>query len=468
MSKSTPNFAKMTAARSASRRQFLLGSAALSCGYFLGAARRADAVAASERLNIAAVGVGGRGADDIHDLPADEVNIVALCDCDSRSAAGSIKKYPKAKVYTDWRKMLDAEKGIDAVVVATPDHNHAIISIAAMKLGKHVYCEKPLAHSIYEARKMSQTAAEMKVATQMGTQGHAYEGSRRAVEVIRSGAIGEVRELHVWTDRPFPPGTWWAQGIERPKETPPVPKGLDWDIWLGPARERPFSPAYVPFKWRGFWDFGTGAIGDMGIHNLDTAFWALELTVPTSVEVKDCSPGFGSPAMKETAPNWSIMELNFPARGDKPAVKMMWYDGGKLPPRALLQGEPMITHDGGSLVIGSKGTLFTRTWHGGENEKDMFVILPRKEFVDYKLPAPTLPRAPGNSHHHEWVNACRGGPMSLSNFGYASVLTESLLLGNVALRVGKKIEWDVVNMRATNCPEADQFIRPEFRKGWEV
>lgn len=465
MSKSTPDFSKLTSARAASRRQFLLGSAALGCGYFLGNPRRIAAAGPSEKLNVACVGVGGRGADDIHDLPASEVNIVALCDCDARSAAGSIKKYPKAKIYTDWRKMLDAEKGIDAVTVATPDHNHAIVSIAAMRLGKHVYCEKPLAHSIYEARKMAAVAAEMKVATQMGTQGHAFEGSRRAVEVIRSGVLGEVRELHVWTDRPL---NWWPQGVGRPTGEQAVPAGLDWDIWLGPAAYRPFNEIYVPFKWRGRWDFGTGAIGDMGIHNLDTAYWGLELTRPTSVEVKDCSPALNDPAMKETAPSWSIIQLDFPARGAQPPVKMMWYDGGKLPPRELFMGEKLIGHDGGSLVIGTKGTLFTRTWHGGENERDMFVMLPRKEFMDYKLPAQTLPRAPGSSHHHEWVNACRGGPMSLSNFGYASVLTESLLLGNAALRAGKKLEWDSANMRATNCPEADQYIKPKFRKGWEV
>jgi predicted dehydrogenase len=359
--------------------------------------------------------------------------------------------------------MFDAEKGIDAVLVATPDHNHAIVSIAAMQLGKHVYCEKPLARSIYEARRMAEVAAKTGLATQMGTQGHAFEGSRRAVEVIRSGAIGEVRELHVWTDRP---AGWWPQGVGRPTETPEVPATLDWEVWLGPAPHRPYNPAYVPFTWRGFWDFGTGAIGDMGIHNLDTAYWALELTAPTSVEVKDRSPKFDDASTKETAPLWSIMELNFPARGDKPPVKMMWYDGGKLPPRELFQGEKLITKDGGSLVIGSKGTLFTRTWHGGENEKDMFVILPRKQFEGYQPPAQTIPRV--QSHHHEWVDACRGKGKTLSNFGYASVLTESLLLGNVALRTGKKIEWDAANMRATNCPEADAFIKPQFRKGWEV
>ncbi len=420
-------------------------------------------LSAADKLNIAVVGAGGRGADDIDELSKAGVNFVALCDCDQRQAANTFRRYPDAKKYSDWRKMLDAEKGIDAVVVATPDHNHAIISIAAMQQGKHVYCEKPLTHSVWEARQMAKAAAAAGVATQMGTQGHAFEGTRRAVEVIRAGGIGDVTELHVWTDRP---AGWWAQGIIRPKETPRIPQGLDWDVWLGPAPWRSYSPAYVPFAWRGFWDFGTGAIGDMGIHNLDTAFWALELGTPTQVEVKDCSPALTAAAMKETAPLWSIIEFHFPARASKPAVKMTWYDGGKLPPSELFQSEPLISKDGGSLVIGSKGTLFTRTWHGGETEADMFVLLPRKQFEGYQPPPPTLPRP--TSHHQEWVDACRGQGKSLSNFGYASVLTEALLLGNVALRTGKKLEWDALNMRAANCPEADAFIHPEFRQGWTL
>jgi predicted dehydrogenase len=280
---------------------------------------------------------------------------------------------------------------------------------------------------------------------------------------MRAGTLGDVTELHVWTDRP---AGWWPQGIARPKETPPVPKELDWDVWLGPAPERPYNPAYVPFKWRGFWDFGTGAIGDMGIHNLDTAFWGLQLGAPTSVAIKDCSPALTDPTMKETAPLWSILDLHFPARGSQPPVKMTWYDGGKLPPRELFQGEKLISKDGGSLVIGTQGTLFTRTWHGGETEEDMFVLLPRKQFAEFTPPAPTLPRP--RSHHHEWVDACLGHGQALSNFGYAAVLTESLLLGNVALRVGRRIEWDAAQMRARNAAEADAYIRPAFRKGWTL
>jgi predicted dehydrogenase len=420
-------------------------------------------IAANEKVNVAVVGAGGRGFADLMGLEGTPVNIVALCDCDLPHAAEAFKKYPQAKQYADWRKMLESERTIDAVVVATPDHHHAIISIAAMKLGKHVYCEKPLAHSIWEAREMARVATESGVATQMGTQGHAFEGSRRAVEMIRAGAIGDVRELHVWTDRP---ANWWPAGVGRPADKPPVPDGLDWDLWLGPAAERPYHPAYVPFKWRGYWDFGTGSIGDMGVHNLDTAFWGLELGLPTSVEVKESSPALGDPAMQETEPTSCTIELNFPQRNQRPAVKMTWYDGGKLPPRELFQGEKLITRDGGSLLIGSKGTLFTRTWHGGENDRNMFLLLPTKQYEGFAGPQPTIPRV--KSHYHEWISACRGEGKTLSNFEYAAVLTEALLLGNVALRTGKKITWDAAKMEAVGCPEAATMIRPEFRKGWTL
>lgn len=456
--------------RRTTRRDFMVRAAASAGGLLAGSARGTYALGSSKRdkLKIAVVGAGGRGAEDLKGVSTE--NIIALCDCDFRNAAESFSRFPDARRYQDWRQMLEKEpKNIDAVVVATPDHNHAIVSVHAMKLGKHVYCEKPLAHSIWEARQMAQVAAEKNVATQMGTQGHAFPGTRQAVDVVRSGAIGEVRELHVWTDRPK---GWWPQGVLRPTDTPPVPRGLDWDVWLGPAPYRPYHPIYVPFKWRGRWDFGTGAIGDMGIHNLDTAFWALELTAPTSVEIVDCSPAPDSPQMKESAPLWSILTLHFPARSSHPPVKMTWYDGGKLPPQDLFFGEPVPQHDGGSLLIGSKGSLLTRTWHGGENKNDWFVLLPRKQFEGYQPPAAVLPRvriAEGESaHHQEWIAACKGNGKPLSNFGYASVLTESLLLGNVALRAGKAIDWDAKQMRASNCPEADAFIRPRFREGWTL
>ncbi len=452
-----------------SRRTFLTTAAALAGAasgrrVFAGSQQAAERpLAPSDRVALAVVGAGGRGADNIRDVDTTGAQIVALCDCDEQNAAESFAKYPDARKYRDWRRMLDAEKTIDAVLVATPDHNHAIVSVAAMRLGKHVYCEKPLAHSIWEVRQMAKVASEARVATQMGTQGHAFEGTRRAVEAIRAGVIGDVAELHVWTDRP---AGWWPQGVLRPSDAPPVPATLDWDVWLGPAPERPYNPAYVPFKWRGFWDFGTGAIGDMGIHNLDTAYWALELGTPTRVSIRECSPGLTDPALKETAPLWSILDLEFPSRGSRPAVKMAWYDGGKLPPQELFHGEKLITRDGGSLIIGSKGTLFTRTWHGGETDKDMFVLLPRDRFADVTPPPPTLPRT--RSHHQEWIDACRGMTKTESPFEYAAVLSESLLLGNVALRSGEPVEWDAASMRVTNNSAAERFVTPEFRKGWQL
>ena len=442
-----------------SRRAFVGGAVGAASAMYV---RRISG--AEDRVRVAVVGCGGRGADDLNELKPTGANIVALCDADERRAAKSFSEYASARRYQDWRRMLEKEaSNIDAVVVATPDHNHAIISIAAMKLGKHVYCEKPLAHSIREARRMAAVAAEMKVATQMGTQGHAFEGTREAVEVIRSGVLGEVRELHVWTDRPK---GWWPQGVERPNDTPSVPKGLDWDVWVGPAPMRPYNPAYVPFKWRGWWDFGTGAIGDMGVHNLDTAFWGLELTAPTSVKIVDCSPGLTSPPAKETLPAWSLLRIEFPGRGDKPPVTLHWYDGGKVPPVELFHGEPVPKADGGSLVIGSKGTLLTRTWHGGQSARDWFVMLPREKFKDYQPPPKSLPRTA--SHHQEWIDACRGRGKTLSNFGYAAVLTESLLVGDLALRVGKDLTWDAGKMAAMGCPEADAFIKPQFREGWQL
>jgi predicted dehydrogenase len=445
-----------------SRRQFMTGSAALLAASAFAQEQAADRIAPRvDKINIGVVGAGGRGAEDIRGCEGQ--NFIALCDVDDDRAAASFKKYPNAKRYKDWRKMLEAEKNLEAVIVATPDHNHAIVSIHAMKMGKHVYCEKPLTRTIYEARQMAKVAAEMKVQTQMGTQGHAFEGTRQAVEVIRSGAIGDVKEVHVWSDRP---GSWWPQGIERPTDEEQVPATLDWDTWLGPAPARPYNKAYVPFTWRGFWDFGTGAIGDMGIHNFDTAFWALELGLPSTVEVKDIAG-----ANNETGPKWCIIEINFPARGTRPPVKMMWYDGLKKPPADLFQGEKRSSN--GSLIIGTRGTLYTRTWHGGIPNATavddlMYLLLPQREFIEYKPPAPILPRARGSSHHAEWLAAIRGMGTPGSNFGYASVLTESLLLGNVALRLGKKIEWDGANMRAVNTPAADQYITPQFRNGWSL
>jgi predicted dehydrogenase len=354
--------------------------------------------------------------------------------------------------------MLDAQKGIDAVLVATPDHSHAIVSIAAMQLGKHVYSEKPLARSIWEVRQMAQAAAASRVATQMGTQGHAFEGTRRAVEALRAGVIGDVTELHVWTDRP---AGWWAQGVLRPTETPPVPPTLDWDVWLGPAPERPYNPAYVPFKWRGFWDFGTGAIGDMGIHNLDTAFWGLELGTPTRVAVRECSPGMSAPETKESAPLWSIIDLEFPTRGSRPAVKMTWYDGGLMPARPDEMGDTALNGEGGALVIGSKGKLIYDTY--GNNSR----LLP-KSLHDSVGPPPQKLSRITVSHEQNWADAAKGKNEPSCPFEYAARLTEVMLLGIVALRAGTKLHYDGGAMRITNPTSANELLRRDYRHGWSL
>jgi len=442
---------------SGSRRAFLRNAAVVAGGIGLPIPLGAPlgiAAATQSKLNLGFIGPGGRGGSNMSVLASEHV--VALSDVDDARAKAAYEQHPQAARYRDFREMLEREKSLDAVVVSTPDHTHAVAAIMAMQRGLHVYCEKPLAHSIYEARRMQEEAKKAGVVTQMGTQGHAMEGTRRAVEVVRSGAIGEVEALHVWTDRP---NGWWPQGEERPSDRPPVPSHLDWDLWLGPASARPYHPVYVPFKWRGRWDFGTGAIGDMGVHNLDTAFWALELGLPTSARVVDSDR-----KTDDCPPLWSIIELLYPARAERPPVKLTFYDGKRLPPSQLFHGEKIPTN--GSLMIGSRGTLFTREWHGGSNAENMFLLLPRKEFIDYQPPPPTLPRT--RDHHHEFIQACKGGPRTESHFDYAAKLTEGLLVGSLALRTGKRIEWDAEKMQAVGCSEADRFIHPEFRQGWDI
>jgi predicted dehydrogenase len=349
--------------------------------------------------------------------------------------------------------MLELEKALDAVVVTTPDHTHAAAAIMAMKMGRHVYCEKPLTRAIHEARLMRETAARHGVATQMGNQGHSYDSTRRVVEIVQSGAIGSVREVHVWTDRPI-----WPQGIDRPADTPPVPAGVDWDLWLGPAPQRPYHPSYLPFNWRGWWDFGTGALGDMGCHNIDTAYWALKLGLPSAVEAE--SSGVNS----ETFPKWSIIKYEFPARGSLPPVRFTWYDGGKLPARELFDGVALRNNElpkNGTIMVGDKGKIVLRDWNANN-----FLLLPQEKFAEFKGPAQSIPRA--ESHYKEWIAACKGGPPAMSNFDYAAALTETALLGNLALRCGRRIEWDAKNMKAIGCAEADALIRPSYRAGWSL
>jgi predicted dehydrogenase len=413
----------------------------------------------NSKLNIAGVGIGGQGASDLDSVKSE--NIVALCDVDSDYAAKTFNKYPNAKRYTDFRKMLDEEKSIDAVVVGTPDHNHAIVSSTAIRMGKHVYCEKPLTRTVYEARTVARQAREAKVATQMGNQGMAFEGNRLINEWIADGAIGPVREVHVWSDRPTHRGKmplWWAQGIERPADSPPVPSTLDWDLWLGPAPWRPYNPAYMPFKWRGWWDFGSGGLGDMGIHNLAPVFSALNLGAPESVYASS------TPVFKETVPLASNVHYQFPARGDMPPVKLHWYDGGLLParPDELDEDERQLDPEDGIIFVGDKGKMLVTGW-GGERPR----LIPERRNQEYKRPPKTLPRSIG--HHKEWIAACKGGPATRSNFDFAGPLTEAVLLGALCIRRGgEKLNWDSSNLKITNSAEANSLLHYEYRKGWSL
>ena len=402
--------------------------------------------AATDRPHVAFIGVGGKGEHNLAAIGDTGVNVVAICDIDSERLQKASVKQPQAKTYSDYRKLFE-QKDIDAVVVTTPDHTHFRAAMSAMMLGKHVYCEKPLCHDIAEVRALTEAARKYKVATQMGNAGHASEYIRRQVEWIQAGLIGTVSEVHCWTDRP---GNFWPQGLDRPKDTPPVPKEIEWDLWIGNAPERPYHPAYHPFKWRGFWDFGTGAMGDMAVHIFDYPFWALGLTHPTSVE---CVEQTG--ATVESPPKNSILRYQFPARGEAPPVTLTWYDGGKLPkcPEGI---DKLHTQDGGTLYIGSKGTMMVgwATWPQIAGMKN------------FKGPAPVLPRS--KSHFQEWTDAINGGPPGGTNFDYAGPLSEAALLGNVALRLNKKVEWDAAQMKVTNAPEAEKYLRRQYRKGWEL
>jgi predicted dehydrogenase len=383
----------------------------------------------SERLNIAFIGVGGQGERNIRQLSGE--NIAALCDVDYERAANGFKLCPGVPKYRDFRRMLDKEKGIDAVVVTTPDHTHAVAAMTAMKMGKHVYCEKPLTHSVYEARRLTEAARETRVVTQMGIHHHASRALRLGVEVIRSGMIGQVREVHLWTVRPR---TLWAQGVERPKETPAVPDGLDWDLWLGPAPYRPYHPAYVPFQWRGWWDFGTGAFGNMGCHVMDLAFWALELG-ERAVTVEARTTRFND----ETYPAASMVKYKFGALGKLSPVTVVWYDGGLLPwrPDELEEGRRLPDH--GGVYVGEKGTILVPLGDGPR-------LIPESKMRGFKRPEATLPRSPGN--HEEWAEGCKGGPKPLANFDYSGPLTEMVLLGNVAMA------------------EANEYLHRQYRGGW--
>ena len=444
-------------------RRAVLGGAAAGVGMMIVPRRVLGLGEAppSEKLNIASVGAGGRAADDLDGLKSQ--NIVALCDVDWRQAGDSFKKWPNAKKYKDFRKMLEEmNKSIDAVLVATPDHIHASASMMAIKYGKHVYCEKPLTRTVVEARAIGKAAREAKVMTQMGNQGMAFEGNRLINEWMADGAIGAVREVHVWSDRPTHLGKkelYWAQGMDRPKDTPAVPDGMDWDLWLGPAKYRPYHPAYAPFVWRGWWDFGSGGLGDMGIHNIAPAFSALKLGAPSSVYASS------TPVYEESLPLASIVHYEFPARDGMPAVTLHWYDGGLLParPEELENGRELNREDG-LLFVGDKGKMLVEGW-GGHSPR----LIPENRMTEYKRPAKTMARSIG--HYEEWIEACKGGKTRpRSNFeDFAGPLTEAVLLGTVSVRLGGvKLNWDSQNLKVTNVAEANRYLHYEYRKGWEL
>jgi len=405
---------------------------------------------ANEKLNIAGIGVGGRGADDINGVASE--NIVALCDVDEKHAAQTFERYPQAKQYKDFRRMLDEmHQKIDAVVIGTPDHTHAPAGVMAMKLGKHCYCEKPLTHSVYEARVMAEVAREKKLVTQMGTQIHAESNYRRVVELVQTGAIGTVREVHVWLGANFsgPPKPIDFSQPDAPSDRPAVPQTLDWDLWLGPASYRPYHTAYAPFGWRYWWNFANGQLGDFFCHYCDLAFWALKLRHPITIEAE-------GPVHPESAARWTIARQEYPARGDLPPVTLTWYHGGGYP--AFVKEGKVPQWANAVLFIGSEGMLIA--------DYGQHKLLPEEKYADFKRPAPFIPDSIG--HHREWVEACKTGGQTTCNFDYSGALTEAALLCNVALRTGKKLTWDAKNLKAIGCPEADAFLRREYRKGWTL
>ena len=442
----------MSAKREFPRRKFLAGTTAAATltiipRHVLGTP---DEPSANNKLNIAGVGVGGMGSGDIRRVPSE--NIVAICDVDANHATNAAKGFPKAKVYSDFRKMLETQKDIDAVMVATPDHNHAVVTMMALKMGKHVFCQKPLTHSVHEALEIAKAAKEAGVATQMGNQGQATEGARLVSEYISAGAIGTVREIYSWSNRQPDIS---PRGVPRPQETPPAPAHLNWDLWLGPASQRPYHPTYHPFAWRGWWDFGTGVLGDIGCHNLSAAFKALKLGWPESVEA--CSTHWNAPpeVKNETAPKASIVTYRFAAEGDRPEIVIRWFDGGMMPPIPKELGTHNIFVNDGTLIVGDDGLLF-----GAQ-------LLPEGRARAFGKPPQKLARSPG--HYQEWIDACKGGKPAGSNFvDHAGHLAAVVLMGNIALRTGEKLYWDPEKLRFKNSEAANRLLNPPYREGWTL
>lgn len=428
------------------RRTFLKQSTALGAGLTIlksGILKAGNSP--NEKLNIAVIGVAGRGGANLNNVKSE--NIVALCDVNAKNLAKAANQFPRAKTYKDWRKCLE-QKDIDAVVCSTTDHTHAFVNVWAMNRGKHVYCEKPLANSVQEAHMVRQTYLKNKnkLATQMGTQIHASDNYRRMVELVRSGAIGTVKEARVWCSRE-PKGGSYLPGAR------PIPEHIDWDLWIGPSPHHPYNPGYFGgcLAWNLYWDFGSGQIGDMGSHMMDMAYWALDLKLPTTCEAK------GTPLNTDTLPQWLTAEWDHPANDWRPAVKVYWYDGGKKPgmPSEAFNREKLFK---GVIFKGDKGWLMA--------DYGWRILMLRGDMTHYESPKPEDLIPPSAGHHKEWIIGCKTGKPTLCNFDYSGALIESNMLALAAYRVGKKLEYDAKNMKATNCPEADKYIRKTYRKGW--
>jgi predicted dehydrogenase len=504
----------MSKKKQLTRRRFLATSASAAAitivpRHVLGGPGR---IPPSEKVRIACIGVGAQGTRVMMEfLARADVKIVSVCDVnkeshdysewgahelrdkarkligsdytngadDSKGATAGREParrivegyYAKesgkgafkgCSAFNDYRELLEKENDVDAVVIGTPDHTHAVIAIAAMKKGKHVFCQKPMTHSVFEARRMAEVARETRVATQVAIGNQASEATRQLCEWIEAGAIGPVREVHNWSARPY-----WPQGIDRPEKSEPAPPGLDWDLWIGPAPFRPFHHVYLPFVWRGWWDFGTGALGDMGCYSFDTIFRALKLGAPTRVEAAPCNEYTLVRAVttkkvnKETYPRASIIRYHFPARGEMPPVTLNWYDGGMLPSRPIELEEDRELRDEGLLFVGDKGKILCE--FNGSNPR----LIPDAKMKEFKEPTKTLPRSPG--HLQEWIDACKGGPAAGANFEFEGRVTEALLLGNAAMRSGKKmIRWDGEKYKSPGLPDSDKYINPPYREGWTL
>jgi predicted dehydrogenase len=443
-----------------SRRTFVAASSAF--GLFQIVPRNilggAHHTSASEKLNIAGIGVGGQGRGDLSNC--DTENIVALCDVDHNYAAQTFAKYPKAKVYTDYRELLEKQKDIDAVAIATPDHTHAVIAMAAMQAGKHVFLQKPLAHSLLEVKTLLEESRRHKIQTQMGNQGHSSEHIRILKEWLDDGVIGPVDQVYAWTDRPVGGQPWSDFAVKaKESETPAKPRNMDWDLWLGPAQYRPYHPDYHPMKWRAWLDFGTGALGDMGCHIIDPAVWALELGFPETIEAT--STHWEPDVASQTFPRASLVEYSFPARGNKPPVKLNWSDGRLLPKRPDLLPRDVKLPDSGALFVGRDGVIM----HGSHGASGLQVF-PESTFKNYKRPEKTIPRVIGG-HHQDWIRACKDGNPASSHFEYGAALTTTVLMGVLAIRAkNRKLHWDTDSYSFKNDDEANALIHSSYRDGW--